>query len=201
MNNEEVLKKYGIRKRIGVMIGIQVLLVIAALVLTIFGIIRSTDSWNRVVVYLGQALACVAIIIFGLVGFKKIDIRNFRMIINSYALLEAIRVSLINLNGIKDVYAILIKLVLVIITCNCVLFAERLDKKSSIYISYSLIILETILYILFWLGVPAVGTRVLYTFLPFVGILIASSLCLFNKARIEQENNTKKYNNKTAGLY
>ena len=189
MNNEEVLKKYGIRKKVGIMIVFQIFLVTVALALTIFGIIRSTDSWNRLVIYAGQALACIAIIVFGIVGFRKTDIRNFRMIINAYALLEALRVTLINLNGIKEIYAILIKLILVIITCNCVLFAERLDKKSNIYISYTLIILETILYVVFWIGIPAVGTRLLYTYLPFVGILIASSLCLFNKARIEQENN------------
>ena len=189
MNNEEVLKKYGIRKKVGIMIVFQVLLVVVALILTIFGIVKSTDSWNRIVIYGGQALACITIIVFGMVGFKKIDTKNFRMIIYAYALLEALRVTLINLNGIKEIYAILIKLILVIITCDCVLFAERLDKKSSVYISYALIILETILYVVFWIGIPAVGTRALYTFLPFVGILIASSICLFNKARMEQEKN------------
>lgn len=189
MNNEEVLKKYGIRKKVGIMIVSQVLLVVVALILTILGIIKSTGSWNRIVIYGGQAIACIAIIVFGLVGFKKIDIRNFKIIIYSYVLLEALRVALINLNGINEVYAILIKLILVIITSDCVLFAERLDQKSSTYISYALIVLETILYIVYWIGIPAVGSRALYTALPFVGILIASSLCLFNKARIEQEEN------------
>lgn len=192
MNNEEVLKKFGVRKKVGIMVFIQTLLVIAALIITIFGIAKSTDSWNRMVIYIGQAIACVAIIVFGIVGFTKRDIRNFKMIITAYALLEALRVVFINLNGIKEIYAILIKAILVIITCDCVLFSERLDKKSSSIISYVLIFLEVILYIVYFVGVPAVGTRLLYTALPFVGILIASSLCLFNKARIEQETNKNK---------
>ena len=186
MNNEEVIKKYGIRKKVGIAIMLQVLLVTIALIITIIGIVKSTNSWNRLVIYVGQAITCLSIIIFGVFQLKNANVKQFKVIINYYALLEAIRVALLNVDGIEKTYSILAKFILVILACDCVLLSERLDKKSSVVISYALLALETILYIVFLIGFPVVGQRKLYTILPFVGILIASSICLFNKARIEQ---------------
>ena len=191
MNNEKVLKKYGIRKKVGIAIVLQGLLIITALIITIIGIVKSTNSLNRLVIYVGQAITCLSIIIFAFFHFKNANIKQFKVIINCYALLEALRVALLNVNGIKEPYAILAKFILVILACDCILIAERLDKKSCVYISYALLALEIILYIVFLIGFPVVGQRKLYTILPFVGILIASSICLFNKARIEQNENKK----------
>ena len=191
MNNEEVLQKYGIRKKIGIGMGFQVLLIILALIITIIGIVKSTDSWHRLVIYSCQATACLSIIIFGFFYFKKGSDKHFKVIINCYALLEGLRAALLNVEGIKEMYAIPAKFILVILACDCVLLAERLDKKSSMYITYALLVLEILLYVVFLIGFPAVGQRKLLTILPFVGILIAGSLCLFNKARLEQKENRK----------
>ena len=195
MKEIDILKKYGLKKKTGLGIFIQVLLVICALAITIIGIIKSTDSWNRIVIYIGQALTCITLIIFGIAGFKKFDSRNFKVVIYSYAVLEMLRVAFLKIDGIQEIYAILAKIILVLITCDCVLFAERMNDKKSLYINYALIGLELLLYVVFLIGFPAVSKRLLFTVLPFVGILIAGSLCLYNKARIEQETfnkNTKK---------
>ena len=189
MKNKEVIEKYGIRKKMGIAIVSQVAFIIVALVLTIIGIIKSTDSINRLIIYIGQSIACISIIVFGLVNFKKRDANHFKVVINAYAMLEALRAALLVTDGIKPFPAFLARFLLTILACNCVLFAERLGDKKNNHIVYRLLFLEIVLYIVFLFGFPAVGQRLLFTILPFVGILIAGSLCLFQKARNEQLNN------------
>ncbi len=62
MNNDEVMEKYGISKKLGIGIMLQMLLMISALILTIVGIINNTNL-HRAIIYIGQAAACILIIV------------------------------------------------------------------------------------------------------------------------------------------
>ncbi len=86
MNNDEVMEKYGISKRLGIGIMLQMLLMIAALILTIVGIINNTNL-HRAIIYIGQAAACILIIVFGVFRSNHSNRKFLRIVFNSYALL------------------------------------------------------------------------------------------------------------------
>ena len=195
MENKEIIKKYAITKKTALLIMAQVILIILAFILTVFGIVKSVNlanSWSRIVIYYGQAITCVVIIVFGVAYFSKKDSKYFKTVVISYAILEALRVSLLSVNGIDMLPALLAKFILVALTCDCVLLSERIDKEEGYYVSLAMVGLEIILYAVFVIGFPPVRERLLYLALPFVGILIASAICLFIVGRLEQ----KQYENK-----
>ena len=188
MNEAEVKEKYGIGKKTGWMILIQMILVGVGLLLTVVAIVRNYRETGRLVVYLGQALACVTVLIFGLLQFRNRDVRQFRYVLNAYALLEALRTALLGTMGVPPVYAFLARFLLAVLACDCVLMAERCEQESSIQIAYALLVLEFVLYIVFLLGFPGIFVGRLNRFLPAVSLLIAGSVLLFQKGRLEQQN-------------
>lgn len=197
MESKEIVKEYSITKKTAIMIMIQILLIIGALILSVVGIVNSVDishGVNRLVIYSGQALTCFAIVIFGTHFFNKKDNKYFRSISVCYALLEALRVSLINTSGVGELASFLAKFILVILTLDAALLSDRIDKKEGLYLSLTMVGLEIALYLVFIIGFPVVRTKVLYMLLPFVGILISGSMCLFVTGRLEQI----KYSNQKA---
>ena len=65
------------------------------------------------------------------------------MVLNSYALLEALRAALLNTDGVNPWVGALAKFILAVLACNCVLVAERIEKGSSEKISLGMVILES----------------------------------------------------------
>lgn len=188
MTNEELIKKYGIKKNTGVAMFFQVILVMAALICTMIGILKANEAkMNITIVYISQAVEFISIIIFGLFNFKNKKTKDFKLIINAYAIFLALQASLLNLDG---VVAIIMRFIIIILACNCVLFSERLDKKDSVYISYASIFLEIALYITFLVGVPDSFSNNLVRGLIFAGVIMSGTMCLFHKARIEQIKNS-----------
>jgi hypothetical protein len=114
----------------------------------------------------------------------------------AYALLEAIRVSLLQTNGITEIYGFFSKFILVLLTLDAALLSERTEKKEGLYLSLTMVGLEILLYNIFLLGFPAVKTRLLYIAVQWVGILMSGSMCIFVTGRLEQikysKENTKK---------
>jgi hypothetical protein len=110
----------------------------------------------------------------------------------AYALLEAIRVSLLQTNGIAEIYGFLSKFILVLLTLDAAFLSERTEKKEGLYLSLTMVALEIILYIIFLVGFPAVRTRLLYMIVPLVGILMAGSMCIFITGKLEQKNFQRK---------
>ena len=189
MNNKEVIDKYGITKKTGILIILQMMLVIGALFISLFGIFKSLDlvsSINRLIVYGGQASICLATIVFGFYYFNKKDSKYFRSLVIAYALLEAIRVSLLQTGGVVEIYSFLAKFILVLLVLDAALLSERLEKKDGLYLALTMVGLEILLYIIFIVGFPAVRTRLLYIIVPLVGILMAGSMCIFVTGRLEQ---------------
>ena len=189
MENKEIIKEYSITKKTAIMIMIQMILIIVAFVISIIGIVNSVGAShgiNRLIIYSGQALTCFAIVLFGTYFFNKKDNKFFRSVIISYALLEALRVSLINTNGVGGIASFLAKFILVVLTLDAALLSDRVDKKEGLTLSLTMIGLEIILYLVFIIGFPAVRTKILYMILPFVGILMSGSMCLFVTGRLQQ---------------
>jgi len=189
MKNIEFIEKFNITKKTGILILCQLILLTCALVISLFGIFKSLDlvnSLNRVIIYGCQALICCATILFGMYYFNKSDTKYFKKIVIAYALLEAIRVSLLRTNGIPEIYAFLSKFILVLLTLDAALLSERIEQKKGLYLSLTMVGLEILLYIIFLVGFPAVRTRLLYMIVPLVGILMAGSMCIFITGKLEQ---------------
>ena len=182
MDDKEIMKKYGITKGIGITIFIQMLLISAALVITIIGLTQISDT-RRIIIYVGQAIASVLVFCLGIFRFKARNRKMLKIVINAYALLEALRAALLNTNGIDPLISYICRFLLAVLACNCVLVAERLDKRSGEKIAVGMVVLELALYIVFLIGFPGVTYGRLNRILPFVGILIAGSIALLQKAK------------------
>ena len=189
MNNKEMIDKYNITKKTGISILLQMILMTGAFIISLFGIFKSLDlvnNLNRLIVYGGQAAICLATIVFGVYYFNKKDTKYFRNLIIGYALLEAIRVSLLQTGGIAGIYSFLSKFILVLLALDAALLSERIEKKEGLYLALTMVGLEIVLYVIFIIGFPAVRTRLLYMIVPLVGILMAGSMCIFITGRLEQ---------------
>lgn len=198
MNNKEMIEKYGLSKKTGVSILLQLLLMAVALIISLFGIFKSLDlvnTLNRLIVYGGQAAICLATIVFGVFYFGEKDTRYFKSLVIAYALLEAIRVSLLQTGGISDIYSFLAKFILVLLAVDAALLCAKLEEKAGLYLSLTMVGLEILLYIIFIIGFPAVRTSLLYMIVPLVGILMAGSMCVFVTGRLEQLTYGENKNN------
>jgi len=189
MNNKEMIDKYNITMKTGFSILLQIILMIGALIISLFGVFTSLDlvnDLNRLIVYGGQAAICLATIVFGVYYFNKKSIKYFKRLVIAYAFLEAIRVSLLQTGGIAEIYSFLAKFILVLLVLDAAFLSERLEKKEGLYLAITMVGLEIILYLIFIIGFPAVRTRLLYMIVPLVGILMAGSMCIFVTGRLEQ---------------
>ena len=194
MNNKEMIDKYSITKKTGVLILLQIVLMTGALIISLFGVFTSLDlvnDLNRLVVYGGQAMICMATIVFGFYYFNKKESKYFKSLVIGYALLEAIRVSLLQTGGIEGIYSFLAKFILVLLALDAALLSERYEKKEGLRLALAMVGLEILLYLIFIVGFPAVRTRLLYMSVPLVGILMAGSMCIFVTGRLEQISYSK----------
>ena len=193
MNNNEMTANYGMSKKTKNMLFLQLGLIAAALAISLFGIFKSLaleSSMHRIVVYGAQALICLASLAFGASCFKKKDAKNFRILVIAYALLEAMRVSLLQTGGIEEIYCVMAKFILVLLAVAAVLLSERIEKKEGLHLALIMTGLEILLYIVFIVGFPAVRTSLLFIVAPLVGILMAGSMSAFVAGRLEQISNS-----------
>ncbi len=130
MNDQEVMEKYGISKRMRMGLIVQTILLVIAFGISVVGIIRNISMY-REMIFFGQAAICAALIYFCIFKFKDRDRDYLKVILMAYALLEAIRAALLNTNGINPAIAGLARFVLVVLAICYVLIAERIDKKDS----------------------------------------------------------------------
>jgi hypothetical protein len=198
MNNNEMAEKISLSKKTRVSILIQLILTAVALIISLFGVFKTLDlvnDLNRLIVYGGQAAICVATIVFGVYYFGKNDTKYFKSLVFSYALLEAIRVSLLQTGGIEGIYSFLAKFVLVLLVLSAAFLFDRLEKKEGLKLSFIMLGLEILLYVIFIVGFPAVRTNLLYMIVPLVGILMSGSMCVFVTGRLEQLTYGENKNN------
>ena len=199
MENKEIIKKYSISKKTALLIMIQMILLMIAFILSGYGIYKSLSTYNnvnRIIIYTYQALICLITIIFGVYYFNKKDTKYFRSVIIAYAILEALRVSLLQTGGVGEFPSFLAKIIMVLLAYDAALLKDRVEKKEGLYLSLTMVSLEIILYLVFIIGFPQVRTKALYMILPFISILMAGSMCIFVTGRLEQkkydEENKKK---------
>ena len=194
MNNKEVINNHSLSKKTGNLIIVQTILAAAALFISLYGIIASLEmasSTYRIVVYVLQAAVCLAMAVFGAGYLKKMDAKYFKGIVLAYALLEAVRVSLLQTGGIGAIYSAMAKFVLVLLVLAASLLSERLEKKESVYLAFAMLALEILLYLVFLVGFPDVRTKLLFIVAPLVGIFMSASVSVFVKARWEQITHSK----------
>ncbi len=175
MGNEDVMGKKYVNKTI-----VSMIILVVAFAISVFGLVRNTDIY-RGIIYFGQCLACVLIFVFGTMRFKDSDGRIFKIILISYALLEALRASLLNITGVNFIFGVIARFILACLACTCVLVADRIGKRGSGKIAICMMILEIILYIVFLVGFPGVMLGRMNRFLPLSGVLIAATIALLQK--------------------
>ena len=175
MGNEDVMGKRFDNKTI-----VSMIILVVAFAISVFGLIRNTDIY-RGIIYFGQCLACILIFAFGIMKFKDAESKIFKIVLISYALLEALRASLLNITGVHFIFGAIARFVLVCLACTCVLVADRMGNKPSKKMAIGMTILEIILYIVFLVGFPGVMLGRMNRFLPFAGVLIAASIALLQK--------------------
>lgn len=194
MNDQETIDKYNLTKKAGICTLLQLILSTAALTISLVGVFTSLDlanNWNRLVVYGGQAVVCLATIVFGFNYFSKKDTKYFKTLILVYALLEAVRVSLLQTGSIPGICSYPAKFILVLLALSAALLSEKYEKKEGFYLSIVMVVLELLLYAVFIVGFPAVRANLLYMIFPLVGILITGSMCAFIAARLEPYRESK----------
>ena len=198
MNNKEMIEKYSPSKKTRVSILFQLILMTVALIISLFGVFKSLDlvnDLNRLIVYGGQAAICLATIVFGVCYFGKNETKYFKSLVIGYALLEAIRASLLQTGGIKGIYSFLAKFILVLLVLSAAFLSDRLEKNEGLKLSFIMVGLEILLYVIFIVGFPAVRTSLLYMIVPLVGILMSGSMCVFVTGRLEQLSYVENQNN------
>ena len=187
MDKEKMKQKYGINGVIVVLMQVQLVLVGMGLIISCYGVISSFDAQKRMIVYILQAVTCLAMLIFGVFHFHKKKMVYFKAVIYFYAALEAVRCALLSVNGVDDWAAIPARLFLVALACTAVILAEHLGEKNSNYYAYIMMFLEAALFLVYCVGFPGVTEgRMLFKILPLVGLLMACSICLFNIAKCKQ---------------
>ena len=193
MGKERSREKFGISGGIAVLMQIQMVLTGIALILTGYGIVRSLDAPRRCIVYILQAIVCLAILVYGLFLFHTGKDIFFKIVIYCYAAMEAFRCALLSTNGIGEWAGIFAKLLMIALTCGLVILAQHLGEKKYAYLAYLMIFLEAALFLLFGLLFKTGGSLLLKV-LPLVGVLICASICIFNEAKLKQISNSRKEN-------
>ena len=198
MNNKQIIEKYSLSKKTMVSILLQLILMTVALIISLVGVFKSLDlvnDLNRLIVYGGQAIICLATIVFGVYYFGKSDTKYFKSLVIGYALLEAIRVSLLQTGSVNGIFSFSAKFVLVLLVLSTAFLSDRLEKKEGLKLSFIMVGLEILLYVIFIVGFPAVRTNLLYMIVPLVGILMAGSMSVFVTGRLEQITYGENKNN------
>lgn len=183
MNNQELIEKNDVTKKAGSYILVQMVLMTVALMISLAGVFTALDianEWNRLVVYGGQAAICLAAIVF---GFSCSHTKHFKSLALAYALVEALRVSLLQTGNIAGVYSYSAKFVLALVVLSAALLSEKFEKKEGFYLSLAMVCLEILLYVIFIIGFPAVRTQALYMALPLAGIFMTGAMCVFVRGR------------------
>ncbi|MCR5558454.1 MAG: hypothetical protein K6F75_12955 [Butyrivibrio sp.] len=161
---------------------IKGIMLIAAFVLGIVGIVRITDIY-RIIIYAGQCIICVALFLFGVLKFKDVEGKFLKITIISYAILEALRASLINVTGVHFAVGVIARFILASLACTCVLMAERMGKESGKRTAIGMLTLEVILYVVFLAGFKGILLGRINRFLPLIGVLIAGTIALLHKEK------------------
>ena len=185
MSNEGIQEKRNESNSKGLEFVCQVVLAAAALSLAIVGVVRSSQVL-RIFIYCLQAALSVVIIMMGVFRFKEDDKKFFRAFLYSYALVQALRAALLGTIGINLYVAAIARFILVELTATIVLFAERMEHKSSEIVGYVLVSVETALSLLFLFGFPGVMYGHTNRFLILPSVFIAGAVALLHKSRYPQ---------------
>lgn len=161
---------------------IQGIMLITAFAICIVGIVRITDVY-RIIIYAGQCLVCVALFLFGVLKFKDVDGKFLKITVISYALIEALRASLLNVTGVHFAVGVIARFILASLACTCVLMAERMDKESGKKTAIGMMVLEIILYVVFLAGFKGVLLGRINRFLPLIGVFIAGTIALLHREK------------------
>ncbi len=185
-----------VKKKNGMIACLPIILSAMALVLSVVGLVRVSNVYRQII-YAGQALICVYIIIQMGVHLKDGSKWHIKVALYAYAVLEALRATILVTIGVNTIVGYVARFVLIILACSCVLTAERIERTGSEMAAYSIIALEIVLYLVFLFGFPGIMLGHLNRFLPLVSVLMSACFCIVVKSMDIQ---TVVSNSETASL-
>ena len=150
-----------------------------ALILSAIGLVRVANSYRQII-YAGQALICIYLLINICLNLKKGGTGYLKVALYAYAVLEALRSSIIVTIGVIPIVGYEARFILIILACCCVL-TERLGREGKEIAALSIVILEIVLYLVFLLGFPGIMLGRLNRFLPLAGVLIGVTFFILIK--------------------
>ena len=105
------------------------------MIITGYGIVCSFDAPRRLVVYILQAGACLAIMLFGFFHFHKKKTQYFKGVVYAYALLEAVLFLLFALHFATDgrILFKVLPIVGILISASICLFDEAKIRQKAYF--------------------------------------------------------------------
>ena len=164
-----------IMKKVKAMKIVQIVMIVGAFALTVYGLIRNIDIF-RAIIYGMQCLECALIFVFGVLKFKDDNGKIFKGVLVSYALLEALRAAILGTTGVNTVVGMIARFILAVLSCTSILAAERLGQDSFKRTAICMVVLEALLYLVFLFGFPGVMLGRFNRFMPAVGVLVALTI-------------------------
>ena len=159
---------------------VSLVLAAAALALSLVGVVRVANIYRQII-YLGQALVSGCLLIQQIIHLKNDQKGYLKTILYAYAIVEALRATVLITVGVNMIAGYVSKFILVALACCCVIAAERIGSKGAEAAAYCIIAFELIVYCVFLGGFPGIMLGLLNRFLPLVGIFISASLCILIK--------------------
>ncbi|MCR5404086.1 MAG: hypothetical protein K6E91_09775 [Butyrivibrio sp.] len=169
----------------GVIEYLPILTSAVALIFSVIGLVRVANIYRQII-YAGQALICIYLLVNICLHLKKGGIGYLKVALYAYAVIEALRATILVTIGIIPLVGYDARFILILLACSCVLTAERLGRPGQEIAALSIVILEVVLYLVFLLGFPGVIHGRLNRFYPIVGVLIGLTFfILIRKGKAE----------------
>ena len=163
-----------------------IFLTAAAMILSLVGLLRVSNIYRQII-YAGQAVICAYMIFQMIVHIKDGSKRYIKVALYAYAVLEALRATILVTIGVNTIVGYVARFLLIILACCCVLAAERIERTGSEKGAYSILIMEIVVYIVFLFGFPGIMLGHINKFLPLVSILMSLSFCILIKNKMSDQ--------------
>jgi hypothetical protein len=178
-------------KKAGVADYLPIILAAAAVILSAIGLIRVANIYRQII-YAGQVLISVYMLIQMCIHIKDGGRGYLKATLYALALLEALRATILVTIGVNTMAGYVARFILIILACSCVLTAERIGSAVGEKAAISIVVLETVLYLVFLFGFPGILLGHLNRFLPLASILMSVGICILVKTGNAQMTDSEK---------
>ncbi|MCR4695057.1 MAG: hypothetical protein K5773_07025 [Pseudobutyrivibrio sp.] len=187
----KVLERYELKKSMAGIVLAQLILVLIFFAMTIYNLSvqEKTGNFYLTFIFCGQSVVSVTILYFGFISIKKKEDVHFKAVVYAYAIYSAIRAATFEADFANIFVEMFVRFALVVLTCHLIALSQNLRraKLSSLY-TYAILAMEVVVHIINSILFFDTGMTLVQKMSTVTSIFFATSLIIFNKARIEQMN-------------